>query len=529
MMYGGNSTWVHRLGAMGLLLVLVGGCSWGRGKGVKVPVGPGAKIVHPGQEPSPAPGSARPELSPVVEDTPVEVIALPEAAASRSAKPQPIPDTPTAIPETPSPLPQESNKIPVLPSPMIAPTPQSPHSKLPPNSYRVTVGIKDTAHPSYGIGNSLGFTVNGEPGKTLILKRGIESTFDVATDIKHDFYLTTSAIGWGSGAFGTGVRGNFTYRGEVTITPTVETPDVLYYQCRNHKSMGGKILIVNADADLANVQRQIAEEHRQHIAAAGGVAVAPPAQQSPGAQKMSYASMLFKAKGSALAPPQAKQFEKELAQGHALAENKDDMRTLAYAEDYIRRLNAATAGRRSDEALAESRRAYVDLLDAVHSFEKSHAENSKRAKVTGGKRVDYDKKQVEGLVNEAAQLAAKNQYDAANPKLQQAQRVITLAINEMLHQQTLVYDKNFATPKDEYEFELGRHDSYVELIPVAKEQRAPSADLEKLIEPFSAKAENLRAMAVKTAGEGDHKNAVLMLQAGTENVQRILRLLGVSM
>ncbi|MEK6748033.1 MAG: hypothetical protein AABY83_02345 [Pseudomonadota bacterium] len=516
---GGGSSWWYRLAAIGLLAVFVCGCSWGRGKGVKTPSVPSPKAI-------PADNTVRPELAPPVEDVAVEVIALPADAVPGKA--QPMPETPTAIPIAPATL-SAPVSAPAPPLPAVNPAGATPQSALPPNTYRVTVGIKDTSHPNYGVGNTMGFVVNGEPGKTLVVKRGTESTFEVVTDIKHDFYLSTSPIGWGSGAFGTGVRGNFTYRGEVTLTPTADTPDTLYYQCRNHKAMGGKILVVNPNADLAAVQKQIAAERTQNGGAIVAEAATTAAQGSATKQKMDYANMLFKAKSAKLTPELAKQFEKELAQGNTLVHGKDEARTLAYADDYIKRLNAATAGKRSDEAMAEARKSYHELLEAVHSFEKSHADNSKRARAAGGKRVDYDKKQVDQLIAEAAQLAAKNQYDTANAKLQQAQRLVTLAINEMLHQQTLVYDKNFATPRDEYEFELGRLDSYVELIPVAKEQRVPTPAMEKLMEPFNAKAENLRAMAVKSASEGDHKNAILMLQAGTENVQRVLRLLGVSM
>ena len=111
--------------------------------------------------------------------------------------------------------------------------------------FTVTSVTKDKTHPSYDKGSDTGFAVNGVQGGTLVLVRGKTYTFDVETGVMHDFYLATKLIGWGASTLTEGVKGNFTYKGVVTFTPTAETPDTVYYACRNHKYMGGEIHIVN--------------------------------------------------------------------------------------------------------------------------------------------------------------------------------------------------------------------------------------------------------------------------------------------
>jgi len=71
--------------------------------------------------------------------------------------------------------------------------------------FQVTVADKDSSHPFYGIGHTIGFVVDGTQGKALVLIRGETYVFDIRTNIKHDFYLTTSTVGRGAGTVTRGV------------------------------------------------------------------------------------------------------------------------------------------------------------------------------------------------------------------------------------------------------------------------------------------------------------------------------------
>lgn len=121
-----------------------------------------------------------------------------------------------------------------------------PKAKASEYDFNVTSVNKDKTHPYFGQGDSMGFAVNGVQGKPLELVRGKTYTFNVDTGVMHDFYIAFKPVGWGKAAMTAGVQGNYTYKGVVTFTPSVETPDVVYYVCRNHKFMGGEIRIVNS-------------------------------------------------------------------------------------------------------------------------------------------------------------------------------------------------------------------------------------------------------------------------------------------
>ncbi|MFZ2540145.1 MAG: hypothetical protein WAW75_00055 [Gallionella sp.] len=115
----------------------------------------------------------------------------------------------------------------------------------PEHHFAVASANKNKTHPHYDKGADTGFVVNGVQGGTLVLVRGKTYTFDVNTGVMHDFYLATKPMGFGTGTLTKGVKGNFTYKGLVTLTPTAGTPDIIYYACRNHKFMGGEIHVVN--------------------------------------------------------------------------------------------------------------------------------------------------------------------------------------------------------------------------------------------------------------------------------------------
>ncbi len=109
--------------------------------------------------------------------------------------------------------------------------------------YYVTAETK-TTHPYTGLGNPVGYTINGTQGLELTLTRGMTYTFSINTP-GHPFYLTTDPVG-GTGAPGEitmGVTGSLTDVGTLTFTPSAATPNLIYYQCAVHQYMGWKINI----------------------------------------------------------------------------------------------------------------------------------------------------------------------------------------------------------------------------------------------------------------------------------------------
>jgi len=115
---------------------------------------------------------------------------------------------------------------------------------VPHGDFAITVMVKTSAHPLYGIGQSIGYVVNGVEGEALTLTRGTTYTFGVNAP-GHPFYLSTNIAG-GSGFPGeitAGVTGSRTELGLLTFTPDMSTPSTIYYNCGAHLDMGGTITV----------------------------------------------------------------------------------------------------------------------------------------------------------------------------------------------------------------------------------------------------------------------------------------------
>jgi tetratricopeptide (TPR) repeat protein len=433
----------------------------------------------------------------------------PEAKAQIAPSFEP-PQAPTAVNEAASP-----------------PKPMTVVADGVPREFTVTVGKKDPSHPNYGRGHDIGFIVDGVQGKELVLTRGVTYTFLVNTNVQHDFYFTTSPVGRGVGTVTDGIKGQFTYRGVVSFTPGASTPAVLYYECRNHPYMGGKIHIANAGDKVT-----IGVEPRER-------SVAPVEQikvtTAEVKQKLMYAEMVINSSApmkrvEASDNFQAKRFaagaKEQLGNAKSALAGGDTTAAMQAVNEALRLMSAATRLVPDEASLVDYKARYTELLDQVRGFDKSYKRNVARG-VTPKSGKALDRPQFDSLMQEAKGLAAKEQYAEAVKPLQSANDILTAALGALLESQTVVYDKNFATPQEEYEYELSRYTSYEELIPLAIEQRKPSEQTVGMMDVLAKRAKEIKLEALVLAAKGDHKQAIMALQAATERLQRALRMAGV--
>ena len=462
--------------------------------------------------------------------------APPEKAATDTGSGVVI--TPLTTPATPPPesvppmMPAQESIAPPQASPTVteAATPRKPTTVVADNvarEFTVTVGKKNPSHPDYGRGHDIGFIVDGVQGKELVLTRGVTYTFLVNTNVQHDFYFTTSPVGRGVGTVTDGIKGQFTYRGVVSFTPGASTPAVLYYECRNHPYMGGKIHVVNA-GDKVTIN---AEPRMRPVAPVEQVKVT----EAEVKQKLMFAEMVI----SSSAPMkrveasddfQAKRFaagaKEQLGNAKSALAGGDTAAAMEAVNEALRLMSAATRLVPDEASLIDYKARYSDLLDQVQGFDKSYKRNVARG-VTPKSGKALDRAQFDSLMQEAKGLAAKERYADAVKPLQNANDMLTAALGALLESQTVVYDKNFATPKEEYEYELSRYTSYEELIPLAIEQRKPSEQTVGMMDVLAKRAKEIKLEALGLAAKGDHKQAIMALQAATERLQRALRMAGV--
>ncbi len=435
--------------------------------------------------------------------------------------------------------------MPAEPAPVMAPAP-TPVTKVPPrrdlkiptdpNTFLITASPKTHEHPSHGQGLATGFDLNGVPGREIAVIRGDAYKFIVDTGVQHDFYLTTNPAGWGAGTYTDGVDGQFIYQGEVTFEPSNKTPDLLYYQCRNHKYMGGKIFVLDKGEDLAKVKAALATTVKTSSDSRRKTAVVT---ESAVRQKLGYAQMVIgsgSAKRVEASGNQSAIGMLNTARGQIDASKMSlDGGRLQQAMDEVNEgLRLMTAASReitteSEMAGVNQKAKYDELSNSLKTYEGSYKKNTERAKKSKQPaKVSLDEAEYDRLTQQGHALAGKGDYVAANKSLEKAQNMITAVLTSMLHAQTVTYDKEFETPQEEYEYELARLENYEELVPLAVEQRQPSQRALDLIDSFVQKAAKIKDEGKGVAAKGDYKMAIMAMQAATSNLQRALRMAGVN-
>jgi HEPN domain-containing protein len=402
------------------------------------------------------------------------------------------------------------------------------------NHFIVTVGPKAPSHPAYGKGHMMGFLVDGESGKDLVLERGKTYLFDIRTDPKHDVYLSKKEIGWGSTPLAEGVKGAYTYKGQMTFMPGKDTPDAVFYACRNHPYMGGMLHVVDPG------EKPVLTKRSETVGKAEMVArpAVSKATQATVKQKLMFAEMMVNAQGAKRVQASQNAEAKQLLQAakDSLSQGKEKLQVgsldeaLALADQALKTMSKAVEMVPSGEALAQQQESYTSLLAGIEDYQKSHKANLARLEKAGSMPVEarYDEKKVARLKSDAQALADKGDYAGANAKLHDVQKIVTTSLHKMLDSTTIVYDLNFATAVDEYEYELKRFAGYEELIPVAIEAKKPAPGAIKLMESFLEKARKRRDEAKAKAAADDYGTAIAMLHQATKTVRRALRMVGVT-
>jgi len=215
-----------------------------------------------------------------------------------------------------------------------------------------------------------------------------------------------------------------------------------------------------------------------------------------------------------------------LAAGDATAARAAAHAALLRFMDASRRVPSEDGADRQAQA-----QRYQNLRQGIDVFLQAHQRNAGRlATAEGGEAVvAFDADAVTRLVREAEQQAASGDYLDANLLLTEAQRQVTSAIRAMMQHRTLVNDIKIASPAEEYQYELQRHQGYVELIPVAIEVRTPPAEMVASMKATAIKAQAMVQRAKDTADAGDYPVAIRMVLDATDEVRAALRQAGVEM
>ncbi|MBI3902000.1 MAG: hypothetical protein HY306_03520 [Nitrosomonadales bacterium] len=398
--------------------------------------------------------------------------------------------------------------------------------------YTVTVAPKDKSHPHFGKGSQLGFVIDGTQGRELVVVRGKTYRFNVNTSPMHDFYLTTGAIGWGTAALTDGVSGNFTFRGTVTFRPGAETPDTVFYGCRNHQFMGGEIHVVNP-GDEGKIK--ISEP----LSAASGVPASRPAlDKNEVNQRLNFATMFIT--NSEAAKRVAASSDEEAKAKYQSAQDKLATGTTAFdsgnlplakssIDEAMVLMTAAGKLVPSESAQKRARARNEELLVGVMSMEASYKQNREDLIRNGASKntPQLDSDRIHNIVDGARALSDAGKFEDSNKVLTGVMSEISGSLNKLLANSTMSYDMKFSSLDEEYSYELDRFASLEKSIPQAVEQKQPPAETLTLMESYLSQAKAARDQASADAKQKNFGYALESIKHGTEQLETALKLLGV--
>jgi hypothetical protein len=213
----------------------------------------------------------------------------------------------------------------------------------------------------------------------------------------------------------------------------------------------------------------------------------------------------------------AKQIE---SSGEAPARERRDNARLIHREAAaaLARGDAAGAHQLLDEAaremMAGARLARPEQVVAEKAKRDFGARlDSARALLAAQQRITQEK---------GAGLAAQDRYDVARPLLDRAYLTARVSIESMRRGDTLVRSLHFASPREEYEYEIDRNDTHGMLIKVLLADRREAALPAPMQGPVD-QAAKLRGEAEAQAKRGDHAGAIRLLEDSTRELVRAIR------
>jgi hypothetical protein len=198
----------------------------------------------------------------------------------------------------------------------------------------------------------------------------------------------------------------------------------------------------------------------------------------------------------------------------------------------------------SSRLLDESSRAFINAVrlakpeqvaDAKQRADYQARLDSTRALLDAQKRIAAEKnqaragettRQVEGMIADAERHAQGGRLPDAKRAIDQAYLTVKAAIGSMRGGETVVRSLNFATPVEEYHYEIDRNDTHRMLVDMLlKEKRG--GGLDAMVDQAVNTAAQLRTRAEGEAARNNHPTAIKTLEESTRELVKAIRAAGV--
>ncbi|MDP4299107.1 coiled-coil domain-containing protein [Leptothrix discophora] len=187
---------------------------------------------------------------------------------------------------------------------------------------------------------------------------------------------------------------------------------------------------------------------------------------------------------------------------------------------------AGEKARRDFEARLDSTRALLAAQQRITDEKAASAPSASSRPVTREARDAT--REIERRLAEAQALARQGRIDEARPLLDRAYLTARVSIESLRRGDTLVRSLNFATPREEYDYEIDRNDTHRMLITVLLADRKDAQGaMPAGMQPFVDRAAALRTEAEAQARAGDHLAAIRTLENATRELVRAIRAGGV--
>lgn len=216
--------------------------------------------------------------------------------------------------------------------------------------------------------------------------------------------------------------------------------------------------------------------------------------------------------------PEAKKLHQEAKDMRARAKEAIDAGDLETADTLLRDTTKTMmeAARLARPEEITGKKAITDFNNRRSSVEVLLSTGRRVAGEKDASRPEFVK--AEELVKEADALAAENKHAEGKKKLDIAYGLVKNSLRDMRGGEQLVADKNFATKADEYKYEQGRNDDYLDLIGgVIEGKEDPSWG------KMADKARAMRKEADEMNESGDVEAALKKINQSTSQFKSILR------
>ena len=211
----------------------------------------------------------------------------------------------------------------------------------------------------------------------------------------------------------------------------------------------------------------------------------------------------------------------------ALADNRLDEASRLLDETLKATSSASRKISPDGSGLSESaqRKSLADMAEQVASYRASVVELTRDDKTATSARQLLV--QIDALLSESKQLADAGRLGDANKKMASAYKLTVEQIAKLRAGQEVIMSLKFETPADEYAYEQKRFSSSLTMIDMMIGEGRAEAQKRKLVDSFVSEGNRLRSLAETEASAQRHKDAVVLMEKASGQLNKALQSMGV--